>query len=263
VHAFAQAQGLAVRTPKSLKGADEQAAFAALDLDAAVVVAYGLILPQAILDAPRLGCLNVHASLLPRWRGAAPIQRAIMAGDTETGITIMQMEAGLDTGPMLMKERVPIGPHTTAGALHDSLKDLGGNLLVRALAALDRGQIEPVPQDDRDATYAPKIDKAEAKIDWGRNAEDVARQVLGLSPFPGAYFEAADEKGRTARIKVLLAEAVAGAADPGTLLGDGLTVACGTGALRLVTVQRAGKGAMPAGEFARGFAMTPGRSLQA
>ena len=262
VHAFADAQGLPVRTPKSLKPEGEAEAFRALELDAAVVVAYGLILPRAILEAPRLGCLNVHASLLPRWRGAAPIQRAIMAGDAETGVTIMQMEEGLDTGPMLMKERVPITAHTTAGALHDQLKDLGANLLVRALGALERGQLAPVPQDDTAATHAPKIDKAEAQIDWARPAGEIARQVLGLSPFPGAYFETADDKSRPVRIKVLLAEVAAGAGAPGTLLEDGLTVACGAGALRLLTVQRAGKGPMAGAEFARGFALEPGRRLR-
>ena len=253
VQALAEANGIAVRHPKSLRGEEEQQGFAALRADAAVVVAYGLILPQPILDAPRLGCINVHASLLPRWRGAAPIQRAIMAGDNETGVTIMRMEAGLDTGPMLLREAVPIGPESTAGALHDRLAKIGAPLLLRALDGLAEGTLAAEPQDESLATYAAKIDKAEAHLDWRRPAGDVARLVHGLSPFPGAWFALDDT-----RIKILAARVVDGAGAPGTVLDDRLTIACGSGALLPTLLQRAGKAPMDAAALLRGLAAPAG-----
>lgn len=261
VHAFAEGQGIEVRTPASLKDAGEQAAFAALGLDAAVVAAYGLILPEPVLAAPRLGCLNIHASLLPRWRGAAPIQRAVMAGDTETGVAIMQMEKGLDTGPVLLMERTPIAARETAGELHDRLAQIGASLMVRALAALERGALEATPQPDEGVTYAAKIDKAEARIDWTRPAAELDCHIRGLSPFPGAWCEV-DAGGRTQRLKVLRAVPVAGSGAPGTVLDNALTVACGTGALRLEQVQRAGKGVQQAEEFLRGLPVPAGTVLR-
>ncbi|MGF1609949.1 MAG: methionyl-tRNA formyltransferase, partial [Kiloniellales bacterium] len=227
----------------------------------AVVVAYGLLLPKPILDAPRLGCLNVHASLLPRWRGAAPIQRAILAGDRETGITIMQMEEGLDTGPILLQQRLPIGPATTAAELHDELAALGARLIVEALDGLAQGTLEAKSQPAKGATYAAKLSRAEARLDWTRPAEELMRRVRALTPWPGAYTELPSEKG-SERLKVLAAEAVprADGAVPGTVLDD-LTVACGEGALRLVTVQRAGKAAMSGADFLRGVSLAPGTVL--
>jgi len=236
-----------VRHPKSLKGAEEQAAVADLDADAAVVVAYGLILPQAVLDAPRRGCLNIHASLLPRWRGAAPIHRAVMAGDAETGISIMQMEAGLDTGPVLLSQAIPIGPEDTTGDLHDSLSRMGARLIVRALSDLD--DLRPVPQPDAGVTYAEKIDKAEARIDWSRPSAGVDRQIRGLSPFPGAWFDTGSE-----RIKVLRSRVAHGSGPAGTVLSD-TTVACGAGAVELTELQRSGKRPMKAEEFLRGMSL--------
>jgi methionyl-tRNA formyltransferase len=256
IHALAAERGLAVRTPRTLKDAVEQAAFATLGLDAAVVVAYGLILPQAVLDAPRLGCLNLHASLLPRWRGAAPIARAIMAGDAETGVMAMQMEAGLDTGPILAERRVAIGADETAGELHDRLAALGAPLTVEALDGLASGRLEARPQDEAGATYAPKLDKAEARIDWRRGAAELHRLVRGLSPFPGAWFEAGG-----ARVKALRASLVEGAGEPGAVLDDRFTVACGEGALRLTELQREGRGSLPAEAFLRGFPLGPGQRL--
>ncbi|MEQ9643639.1 MAG: methionyl-tRNA formyltransferase [Alphaproteobacteria bacterium] len=256
VHAWAEAQRLDVRTPTSLRKPKAQEDLAALGADAGVVAAYGLILPAAVLDAPRLGCFNVHASLLPRWRGAAPIQRAIMAGDAETGITIMAMDEGLDTGAMLLAERVPIGPATTAGDLHDKLAAIGGPLMVAALAGLADGSLTPTPQPAKGATYAAKIDKAEARLDWTRSASDLDRLVRGLSPFPGAWFEVAGE-----RIKLLLAAPAEGEGEPGIVLDDAPTVACGDGALRLLRLQRAGKGALDADMFRRGFAWPVGERL--
>ena len=244
VHARAEELGLDVRHPASLKDPAAQAEFAALNADIAVVVAYGLILPQAVLDAPRLGCLNIHASLLPRWRGAAPIQRAIMAGDSETGICIMQMEAGLDTGPVLLRDTTPIAPLDTAQTLHDRLSDMGAKLIARALAQLS--DLTPTPQPEEGVTYAAKIDKAEARIDWTRPAEDVARHIRGLSPFPGVWFDSP-----FGRLKLLNARAVDGQGSPGTLI-DGLTIACGTGAVEVLDVQREGKRAMSAQEMLRG-----------
>ncbi|MCB2102499.1 MAG: methionyl-tRNA formyltransferase [Rhodobacterales bacterium] len=247
VHARAAELGLAVRTPASLKGEAEQAAFRALELDVAVVSAYGLILPRAVLTAPRLGCVNVHASLLPRWRGAAPIQRAIEAGDRESGVTIMQMDEGLDTGAMLLTERVRITPAMDAGALHDALSILGARLVVEALEGLEAGTLTPVPQPEDGATYARKLDKAEGMIDWTRPAEDLARQVRALTPWPGTWCIIHGE-----RVKILAAEVAPGEGEPGTVLDDALTVACGRDALRATRVQRSGKGAMAASEMLRG-----------
>ena len=245
VHARAEALGLTVRHPVSLKGAEEQAAFAALNADVAVVVAYGLILPQAILDAPAKGCLNIHASLLPRWRGAAPIHRAIMAGDAETGICIMQMEAGLDTGPVLLREATPIGAEETTALLHDRLSDMGAGLIVEALGKLD--SLVPEVQPEAGVTYAEKIDKAEARIDWARPATDVDRLIRGLSPFPGAKCEIGGEQ-----VKLLASRLADGAGEPGQVL-DGLTIACGTGAVEILRAQRPGKRAMEVEDFLRGF----------
>ena len=267
VHEAAETLGIEVRAPASLKGEGERAALADLAPDVAVVVAYGLLLPQAVLDIPVHGCLNLHASLLPRWRGAAPINRAIMAGDEETGIEVMRMEAGLDTGPVYMAEKVAIDEAMTAGELHDRLSVLGADLMVRALAALPRGGLVPTPQAKEGVTYARKLDKAETRIDWSRPAREVHDHVRGLSPFPGAWCEMAIG-GRNERVKVLrssCADAVAAAA-PGTLLdadaAEGLLVACGDGgALRLVQLQRAGKKAMPAAEFQRGAQLAVGTCL--
>ncbi|MGG7567450.1 methionyl-tRNA formyltransferase [Rhodovulum sp. DZ06] len=260
VQARAEALGLEVRHPVSLKGEEAQAAFAALGADLAVVVAYGLILPQAVLDAPRLGCVNIHASLLPRWRGAAPIQRAIMEGDAETGVCIMRMEAGLDTGPVLLREATPIGAEDTAATLHDRLSAMGARMVVEAAAALADGTAVEEVQPEAGVTYAAKIDKAEAKIDWTRTAAEVDRLVRGLSPFPGAWFE---HDG--ARIKALLTEVVggegAGTGAPGETLDDALTVACGTGAVRILRLQRAGKGAMDAADALRGLPIPRGATL--
>lgn len=262
VHRFALETGLPVRTPLSLKGEDEQRAFAELDLDVAVVVAYGLILPQAVLDAPRMGCLNLHASLLPRWRGAAPIQRAIMAGDAESGVMVMQMEAGLDTGPVLLAEHVAITKDDTAGTLHDALSQTGASLMVRALAALSRGSLAATPQSESGVTYASKITKEEARIDWTRDAADLDCHIRGLTPFPGAFFEVTRE-GKPTRVKVLKVLPVENSGAAGEILSvdQGITIACGTGALRIVELQRAGKGPMQADDFLRGFAFAKGESL--
>lgn len=256
VHAFALASQLMVRTPLSLKDAAEQELFASLDLDAAIVVAYGLLLPKPILDAPRLGCFNLHASLLPRWRGAAPIQRAIMAGDEETGAMVMRMEEGLDTGPVLMAERVRVG-HRTAGELHDELARLGADLMARALGALARGTIAQVPQSSEGVTYAKKILKDEARIDWTKPAREIDRLIRGLSPSPGAWTNAKGE-----RLKILYAEPAAGSGRPGEILDDRLTVACGDGALGLKRLQRPGKAAMTADELLRGFELRKGEQLE-
>ena len=252
VHRFAETAGLEVRTPASLKSADEQQAFAALDLDAAVVVAYGLLLPKAILDAPRLGCFNLHGSLLPRWRGAAPIQRAVMAGDTETGVMVMKMDVGLDTGPVLMAERVAIG-RQTSGELSERLARLGADLMVRALSALERGAVTAQPQAEQGVTYAKKIAKEEARIDWSKSAAEIDCLIRGLSPTPGAFSEVKGE-----RLKILSAEPVRGEGVAGEAIGDDLTIACGQGALRLVKVQRAGSKAMAAEELLKGFALPKG-----
>ena len=259
VHEAALRFGLAVRTPASMKDAGAQAEFAALEADVAVVVAYGQLLPLGVLDSPAHGCLNLHASLLPRWRGAAPIQRAIMAGDGETGVMVMRMEAGLDTGPVAMSERVAIGPDETAGALHDRLMRLGADLMARALSALSRGALEFHPQQG-ETTYARKIEKAEARIDWTRPALDVHNHIRGLSPFPGAWFEA-EIGGKAERIKALRSALTDGAGVAGTVLDDDLTVACSDGAVRLVELQRAGKGAMAAEAFLRGTPLPAGTRL--
>ncbi len=249
----AERLGLDVRWPVSLRNAEAQAEFAALEADVAVVAAYGLILPQAVLDAPVHGCLNIHASLLPRWRGAAPIHRAVMAGDAETGVTIMQMEAGLDTGPMLHKVVVPVGRKTT-GELFDELGAVGAAAMVAVLA--DLPAYPPETQDDAAAIYAPKIDKAEAKIDWAESADVIERKVRGLAPFPGAWFELADE-----RVKLLLAEVVDASGAPGTVLDDDLTIACGAGAIRPSRLQRAGKPVLERAEFLRGRSVAAGTVL--
>jgi len=254
VHQRALALGLPVRHPTSLKGGQAQADFAALNADVAVVVAYGLILPQAVLDAPKHGCLNIHASLLPRWRGAAPIHRAIMAGDTETGICIMQMDAGLDTGPVLLREATPIGVQDTTGQLHDRLSVMGARLIVTALSRLD--DLTPAPQPTEGVTYAAKIDKSEAAVDWTHPAVDVDRQIRALSPFPGAWV---DHDGQ--RIKLLASRLADGAGTPGTVLDDALTVACGKDAVQLLRLQRAGRGAQDASEFLRGSPLPKGTVL--
>jgi methionyl-tRNA formyltransferase len=247
VQARAEALGLPVRYPASLKGAAEQAAFAALGADLAVVVAYGLLLPPPVLAAPRLGCLNIHASLLPRWRGAAPVQRAIWAGDAETGVCIMQMQAGLDTGPVLLRAAVPIGADETSGALHDRLSVLGARLIVAALER--RPELVPVPQPDAGVSYAAKIDKAETRIDWAQPAVQIDRQIRALSPHPGAWCEVAGE-----RLKLLRARPVAGNGAPGAVLG-GFTVACGNGAIEVIEAQREGKRALPAAELLKGLTL--------
>ncbi|NNK78050.1 MAG: methionyl-tRNA formyltransferase [Litoreibacter sp.] len=245
VQARAEALGLPVRHPVSLKGAQEQADFVGLKADVAVVVAYGLILPQTILDAPRYGCLNIHASLLPRWRGAAPIHRAIMAGDAQTGVCIMQMEAGLDVGPVLLRKAIDIRSDDTTGSLHDRLSGLGAGLIIEALAQLD--SLSPEPQSEQGVTYAEKIDKAEARVDWCQPAAQVDRLIRGLSPFPGAWAMIGDE-----RIKFLQSEVVDLNGAPGEVL-DGLVIACGDGAIRITRAQRQGKRAMQTDELLRGL----------
>lgn len=260
VHLFAEAAGLPVLTPRSLRVAAEQEVFKAHAADAAVVVAYGLILPRPVLEAPRLGCFNLHASALPRWRGAAPIQRAIMAGDTETAVMVMHMEEGLDTGPICLAERVAISPDTTAGELHDVLARVGAGLMVRALAALERGALSETAQPEVGVTYAEKIDKAEAKIDFRAPAQQVHDRIRGLSPFPGAWLEA-DVAGRCERIKVLRSVVAQGSGAPGEVLDDALTIACGSGAIRFIEVQRAGKRPMSADELLRGLRLSRGMRL--
>jgi methionyl-tRNA formyltransferase len=253
VHDFAMKHGIEVRTPTSLKSPEEQQRFADLRADAAIVVAYGLLLPKPILEAPRLGCFNVHASLLPRWRGAAPIQRAIMAGDSQSGISIMRMEEGLDTGPVCNQATVPIHPALTAGELHDELAALGAMLMVETLAS---PSIHCLPQPTSGITYAKKIDKGETKIDFTRSAAEVRNHINGLSPFPGAWFMIGGQ-----RVKTLKAMVVSQSGAPGTILDDALTVACETGAVRLLKVQREGKGPMDAATFLRGFPIVPGTKV--
>jgi len=261
VHALAESFGVEVRAPHSLKDSDEQAAFAALDLDVACVVAYGQILPRPILDAPRLGCLNLHASLLPRWRGAAPIQRAIMAGDDKTGVQIMQMAEGLDTGDILLSETARIYPFETAGSLHDRLSEIGAQMWPRALAALERGGLDPTPQGEDGVTYAKKVEKAESRIDWARPGEEIDRLIRGLSPFPGAWFEMPTERG-AARVKALLSKVEPDeTGPPGEILDDALLVGTGSGAVRLLRLQREGRPAMEAGDFLRGARLGPGDRL--
>ena len=250
IHRKAEELGIEVRHPASLKGPEEQAALAALNADIAVVAAYGLILPQAVLDAPKHGCLNLHGSILPRWRGAAPIQRAILAGDAETGVGIMRMEAGLDTGPVLLEGRTPIA-RKTAGALTSELAQIGADLIVQVLT--DLSGYPEVAQMDAGTTYAKKIDKAETRLDFTQDAAQVERQVRAFAPAPGAWFEYAGE-----RCKVLAAELVAGDGTPGTVLDDQLTIACGSGAIRPLLVQRAGRPAMPSADLLRGWSIAAG-----
>lgn len=264
VQATAEAQGWPVRTPGSLRDPAAQAAFAELEADAAVVAAYGLILPAAILESPRLGCLNIHASLLPRWRGAAPIQRAILAGDRETGICIMQMDEGLDTGPVLLRRALAIDPKETAQGLHDRLAALGADLVVEALEGRAAGRLTPHPQSGEGITYAAKLEKAEARLDWRKPAVELERQVRAFTPWPGAFFETAEGT----RIKVLAAEVAehpeaVSPSCPGEVLDDSLTVACGTGALRPLRLQRSGKGAAETASFLRGFPLPTGSRLPA
>jgi methionyl-tRNA formyltransferase len=256
IHQLAEARGLPVRTPRRLKSLDEQQAFAALGADLAVVVAYGLILPKPVLDAPRLGCLNLHGSLLPRWRGAAPIQRALMAGDKVTGVMAMKMEEGLDTGPVLLAESVPISAQDTAATLHDRLAAAGAPLLARAVAMMERGAAQFTPQSAEGVTYAEKITPAEARIDWTGPAREIDLKIRGLSPFPSAWFML-----NGARVKALMSRAEEGKGAPGAALDDSLLIACGDGAVRLLRVQREGKGAMAAEEFLRGAPVRAGEVL--
>ena len=256
VEVEARRLGIAVETPSSLKTPEASEKFRAHDADAAVVVAYGMILPQAILDAPKLGCFNLHASLLPRWRGAAPINRAIMEGDAETGVMVMKMDAGLDTGDVAMAERMAIAEAMTASDLHDALARLGADLMVRAIGALERGKLQLTRQSEGGVTYAAKIEKAEARIDWNRPARAVLRHIHGLSPFPGAWYEMEIDGGQV-RVKILRCELAAGSGEPGQLLDDRLAVACKEGAIRILELQRAGKGAMKAQEFLRGSPLKP------
>lgn len=263
VHELAERSGLPIFTPKRLKDPAEQEPFVNQKADVAVVVAYGLILPKPILEAPAHGCLNLHASLLPRWRGAAPVQRAIMAGDEETGIMIMRLDEGLDTGPICLAEHVVIGPDMTAGELHNVLARRGGDLIVRALAALERGRLDCKAQGREGVTYARKIDKAETRIDWQRPASDVHNHIRGLSPWPGAWFQL-ERGGKIERVKALRSESAEGSGRPGMVLENetALTIACGSGSIRLQQVQRAGKKPMDADAFLRGMTLTPGTELQ-
>ena len=263
VQAFAERLGLEVRTPASMRDPDEIAAFQALDLDAAVVVAYGQILSKAVLEAPRLGSFNLHASLLPRWRGAAPIQRAIMAGDAATGVNVMRMTEGLDEGPVLLSEIVPITAQDTASSLAERLAEVGASLLPRALAAMERGAVQETAQSAEGVTYARKISPAEARIDWRRTAAEVDRHIRGLSPFPGAWFMApsqGEDRGAV-RVKALLSRLDGGWGAPGEALDDELMIACGEGAVRLLQVQREGKGVQDASAFVRGFPVPRGTRL--
>ena len=265
VHAYAKARGIPVRTPASLKNPEQEAAFAAYKADAAVVAAYGLLLPAAFLDAPRLGCLNVHASLLPRWRGAAPIQHAILAGDGESGVTIMKVTEELDAGDILMADSVPITPETTAQSLHDELSQLGARLMVATLQAAAEGTLAPRPQPQEGVTYAGKLTAAEGRLHWSRPASELERQVRAFTPRPGAWFEC-EAAGKRERIKVLSAAALEEGggeepgAEPGTVLDDRLTIACGEGALRMSRLQRSGKSVMAAENFLRGFPI-PARTV--
>ena len=256
VHAFAAEQGIEVRTPKSLKPAEEQERFAALKLDAAIVVAYGLILPKPILDAPRLGAFNLHASLLPRWRGAAPIQRAIMAGDARTGVQVMRMEEGLDTGPVLATAETPIEFDDNTSSLHDRLSELGAKVLVETLAKIERGEAQETPQPEDGVTYAHKITPAETRIDWSRPAREVDCMIRGLAPAPGAWFELDG-----VRVKALHSRLGQGEGQPGETLDDQLLIACGQGAVRLLRVQREGKAPMDAEAFLRGTTVETGARL--
>ena len=263
VHQAAEAAGIDVRTPRTLKKQAEQDAFAALNADLAIIVAYGLILPQPVLDAPRLGCVNLHASLLPRWRGAAPIQRAIMAGDTVSGIQAMQMDAGLDTGHILHTETTPITPDDTAGTLHDRLASLGANLLPKVITSLANGTAAPVRQSEHGIIYASKLSPEDQKIDWTRSAKDVDAQIRGLSPFPAARFDWTPTDANTPiRIKPLMSLYERGDGRPGEVLDDNLLVACGEGAVRITQLQRPGKGPMDAANFLRGTKIHRGQIFQ-
>ena len=256
VHEAAAGFGLPVFTPRTLKDTDEQVTFASHGADVAVIVAYGLILPLPVLEAPLNGCLNLHGSLLPRWRGAAPIQRAVMAGDVRTGVMVMKMDEGLDTGPVGLVDEMPIGPDDTAGDIHDRMMLVGADLMGRALAAMERGSLDFTPQADAGVTYAHKIDKAECRIDWSRPAAEVHNHIRGLSPFPGAWFEL-DLGGQPVRVKALRTTLAEGQGAPGTLLNGNLTIACGDGAVQLLQVQRQGKSVMDAAAFLRGAGALP------
>jgi len=256
----ARRRGLAVLTPKTLRTEEALAEFRAHEADAAVVVAYGMILPEAILDAPRLGCYNLHASLLPRWRGAAPINRAIMAGDAESGVMVMKMDVGLDTGDVAMVERLAVTDAMTASDLHDKLAPLGADLMVRAMAALDRGGLTLQKQAEDGVTYAAKIEKAEARIDWAKPAQAVLRHIHGLSPFPGAWSEVTVD-GEAVRVKILRCALADGSGTAGAVLDDQLTIACGEGAIRIIQLQRAAKAPMQAADFLRGTPLKRGASF--
>ncbi len=260
VQLASEALGVEVRHPTSLKGADEQADFAALDADVAVVVAYGLLLPEPILNAPQYGCFNSHASLLPRWRGAAPIQRAIMAGDHETGVMIMKMDVGLDTGPVALTGRIDITPEMTAGALHDDLSLLGADLMVQAMDLLERGDLQLVEQSNEGIEYAPKISKDETRIDWSKSSEDVQHHIMGLSPFPGAWCEM-ELGGKLQRVKILQVQTSHENGNVGEILTDGLVIGCGEGSVQLTYLQKAGSKAMSSDEFLLGNALQVGNRL--
>lgn len=260
VHIEAEKRNIPVLHPASLKSEDAIAAFRAHKADVAVVVAYGLLLPKEILSAPKFGCLNLHASLLPRWRGAAPINRAIMAGDKETGVAVMQMEEALDTGPIGLEDVVKIGPDMTAGELHDKLSETGAALMTRALAALEPTGLQFTPQESEGVTYAKKLEKSETKIDWSKPAREVHNHIRGLSPFPGAWFEI--EGGKEKRVRALRSTLGDGSGKPGAVLDENLTIACGNGAVRLMEVQRAGAKVMSAEEFLRGLPLTKGEVVR-
>lgn len=259
VHQTAEEFGIPVFTPRNFRDQADRDTFAALGADLAVVVAYGLLLPVSVLEAPEKGCINLHGSLLPRWRGAAPIQRAIMAGDVRTAVSVMKMEEGLDTGPVALYEEMPIGETMTAGELHDEMMRLGADLMGRALSALERDQLVFTPQPEQGVTYASKIDKGETRIDFSRPAQEVHNHIRGLSPFPGAWFEV-ELGGKPVRVKALRSALVEGVGQPGTVI-EGLTIACGQGAVRLLQVQREGKGAMDAASFLRGTGELTGKHL--
>jgi len=261
VHMFAEDAGLSVHCPKSLRKEEPQSEFSAHNADIAIVVAYGLILPKPVLDAPKHGCLNLHGSILPRWRGAAPIQRAIMAGDTESGIGVMRMEEGLDTGPVCLEERLSLKPNMTAGELHDALSEAGGPLMVRALSQLEKGELECMPQSEDGVTYASKIEKSESHIDFNRPAQEVHNHIRGLSPFPGAWFEV-EHEGRHERVKILECRMSDKSGAAGCILDDQLTIACAEGAIQPERLQRAGKKPMGREDFLRGRPLRAGTCLR-
>jgi methionyl-tRNA formyltransferase len=261
VHLFAEEAAIPVFTPKTLRRPEIQEEFASLSPDVAVVAAYGLLLPPRVLETPPLGCLNLHASLLPRWRGAAPIQRALMAGDRETGVMIMKMEQGLDTGPVALADHLLISPDATAGEIHDQLALMGASLMLNALSSLEKGELFFSPQPKEGATYAPKITKEETRIDWTKTSAEVHNRIRGLSPYPGAWFEAL-LGGKAERVKVLRSVPVPGKGDPGHLLDANLTVACGSQAIRLTQVQRAGKRPIGGADFLRGFPLGKGTQFE-